>query len=128
MDLAELFPDGEHRFQLTLRRAEPREFFAPRDETGRVLAERRRWLEADAARYARLEPAGEPLLREFLAMAADWKLILPYLQENERLFGIRIDRDLLTVDGIPASPQVVYRKVLPRKDAEIEAELEGMGD
>ena len=60
--------------------------------------------------------------------AADWKLILPYLKENERLFGIRIDRDLLTVDGIQTSPQVVYRKVLPRKDAEIEAELEGMGD
>ena len=56
--------------------------------------------------------------------AADWKLILPYLKENERLFGIRIDRDLLTVDGIQTSPYVVYRKVLPRKDAEIEAELE----
>ena len=28
----------------------------------------------------------------------DWKLILPYLQENERLFGIQIERDLLTVD------------------------------
>jgi glutamate synthase domain-containing protein 1/glutamate synthase domain-containing protein 3 len=59
--------------------------------------------------------------------AADWKLILPYLNENERLFGVRIDRDLLTVDGISTSPQVVYRKVLPRKDAELEAELEGMG-
>ena len=60
--------------------------------------------------------------------AADWRLILPYLEENERLFGIRIDRDLLTVDGILASPQVVYRKVMPRKDAEPEAELEGMGE
>jgi hypothetical protein len=49
------------------------------------------------------------------------------LKENERLFGIDIERDLLTVDGIKTSPQVVYRKVLPRKDAEIEAELEGMG-
>jgi glutamate synthase domain-containing protein 3 len=60
--------------------------------------------------------------------AADWKLILPYLKENERLFGVRIDRDLLTVDGVQASPQAVYRKVLPRKDAELEAELEGMGE
>jgi glutamate synthase domain-containing protein 1/glutamate synthase domain-containing protein 3 len=59
--------------------------------------------------------------------AADWKLILPYLKENQRLFGVDIERDLLTVDGIQTSPQVVYRKVLPRKDAEIEAELEGMG-
>ena len=43
---------------------------------------------------------------------ADWDLILPYLQENERLFGIRID-DLLTVDGQPHQPEEVYRKVTP---------------
>jgi len=60
--------------------------------------------------------------------AADWKLILPYLRENERLFGIRIEEDLLTVDGVLRDPKEVYRKVVPRKDAEIEAELEGMGD
>jgi len=60
--------------------------------------------------------------------AADWKLILPYLQENQRLFDIQIERDLLTVDGVVRRPNEVYRKVMPRKDAEIEAELEGMGD
>jgi hypothetical protein len=60
--------------------------------------------------------------------AADWRLILPYLRENERLFGVQIDRDLLTVDGALRQPGQVYRKVVPRSDAEIEAELEGMGD
>lgn len=60
--------------------------------------------------------------------AADWRLILPYLQENARLFDIRIDRDLLMVDGVLASPQEVYRKVLPRKDADAEAEMDGMGE
>jgi hypothetical protein len=43
---------------------------------------------------------------------ADWDLILPYLQENERLFGIKID-DLLTVDGRVCQPEEVYRKVTP---------------
>jgi len=42
---------------------------------------------------------------------ADWALILPYLRENERLFGISIERDLLTVSGVPKSPLEVYRKV-----------------
>ena len=46
--------------------------------------------------------------------AADWKLILPYLQENERLFDIQIERDLLTVDGVMMPPEKVYRKVMPR--------------
>ena len=31
----------------------------------------------------------------------DWELILPYLQENERLFGISIEDHLLMVDGGP---------------------------
>jgi len=43
--------------------------------------------------------------------ARDWQLILPYLQENERLFGISIDRDLLTVNGERKNPGQVYRKV-----------------
>jgi len=42
----------------------------------------------------------------------DWELILPYLQENEKLFGIKID-DLLTVDGKKLKPSRVYRKVAP---------------
>jgi len=42
----------------------------------------------------------------------DWELILPYLQENERLFGIKIS-DLLTVDGKRLKPTRVYRKVAP---------------
>jgi len=42
----------------------------------------------------------------------DWELILPYLRENERLFGIRVE-ELLTVDGQLLKPSEVYRKVAP---------------
>jgi glutamate synthase domain-containing protein 3 len=44
----------------------------------------------------------------------DWRLIRPYLEENQRLFGIPIE-DLLTVDGQVKSPQEVYRRVSPVK-------------
>ncbi len=40
----------------------------------------------------------------------DWRLIRGYLEENERLFGIKV-QDLLTVDGEVRAPQDVYRKV-----------------
>ncbi len=40
----------------------------------------------------------------------DWNLILPYLRENEELFGISVD-DLLTVNGEKKSFSEVYRKV-----------------
>ncbi len=42
--------------------------------------------------------------------ADDWTLIQPYLQENERLFGIPVPT-LLTVDEKEQSPADVYRKV-----------------
>jgi glutamate synthase domain-containing protein 3 len=42
----------------------------------------------------------------------DWELILPYLIENEKLFGIKVD-DLLTVEGKKLKPSKVYRKVAP---------------
>lgn len=41
----------------------------------------------------------------------DWHLILPYLQSNEELFGISVEKDLLTVDGVRRPPQEVYRKI-----------------
>ncbi|PKO58666.1 MAG: glutamate synthase, partial [Betaproteobacteria bacterium HGW-Betaproteobacteria-18] len=47
---------------------------------------------------------------------ADWKLILPYLEENERLFGITIE-ELLTVDGKKRTPAEVYRKIRPKTAA-----------
>jgi hypothetical protein len=43
----------------------------------------------------------------------DWELILPLLEENERLFGISIQKDLLTVGGKPFDPYRVYRKIEP---------------
>ena len=46
---------------------------------------------------------------------ADWKLIFPYLEENERLFGISIEANLLTIDGEKQPFNRVYRKVVPIK-------------
>ena len=49
---------------------------------------------------------------EFVDLSpADWELVLPYLEENERLFGISIQNDLLRVNGQKKSYQEVYRKV-----------------
>jgi len=41
----------------------------------------------------------------------DWELILPYLKLNEKYFGISVEKDLLTVDGVRRRPCEVYRKV-----------------
>jgi glutamate synthase domain-containing protein 1/glutamate synthase domain-containing protein 3 len=51
----------------------------------------------------------------------DWDLILPYLEENQRLFGITIEY-LLTVRGRKRDPASVYRKVVPASAASHAAE------
>jgi glutamate synthase domain-containing protein 1/glutamate synthase domain-containing protein 3 len=57
---------------------------------------------------------------EFTLLAdEDWDLILPYLEENERLFGIKVD-ELLTVDGKQLMPAEIYRKVAPVNLAALE--------
>jgi glutamate synthase domain-containing protein 3 len=51
----------------------------------------------------------------------DWAVIRPFLEENERLFGIPVAR-LLEVDGSPLPPAQVYRKIQPRALAALQAE------
>ncbi len=43
---------------------------------------------------------------------ADWELILPFLEENQKHFGITVSA-LLTVNGKQLKPCRVYRKVVP---------------
>ena len=40
----------------------------------------------------------------------DWQLILPYLLENQELFGVKIE-DLLRIDSEPNAPERMYRKI-----------------
>src|SRR6059036_3091900 len=43
----------------------------------------------------------------------DWKLILPFLEENEKLFGISVKKDLLTLQEKQLDPRKIYRKIEP---------------
>jgi len=45
----------------------------------------------------------------------DWLLIRPYLEENQRLFGIHVDKDLLTANGEQRTPEEIYRKIVPAR-------------
>ncbi|MBI4424387.1 MAG: hypothetical protein HY554_11695 [Elusimicrobia bacterium] len=45
---------------------------------------------------------------------ADWDLIRPYLEENERLFGVAL-ASLLSFNGRPLPPAAAYIKIVPTK-------------
>ena len=90
--LAELFPAGDFRLRLTVRRGEPLDFFAPRDPSGKILAERARWLALEPARHAALTPEGEPVLAEFAERCCTWNL-----QSAKKLsdLGAALEPDIL---------------------------------
>jgi glutamate synthase domain-containing protein 3 len=52
----------------------------------------------------------------------DWHLILPFLRENENLFGISVENDLLKVNGDIEDPLNVYRKVRPKEAKEVDSD------
>ncbi len=54
----------------------------------------------------------------------DWRLIHPFLEENERLFGVSVEQ-LLTVDGELREPEEVYRRVSAVKLEVLAAEMLG---
>ena len=56
----------------------------------------------------------------------DWDLILPYLKENEKLFGISIENDLLMVNKEARNFRDVYRKVQAVKLEAIAKESEAL--
>lgn len=90
--LADLFPEGDFRFHVALRRGEPRDFFRRQDQSGALLAERARWIAEEATRYAAMQAEGEPALREFAAMAAGWGHLAPATVEA---MGAALEPDIL---------------------------------
>jgi dimethylamine monooxygenase subunit A len=70
--LTDLFPEGDFRLHLTLRRGEPADFFRVPPEAESVLAERARWIEENPQRTTALTSEGVPLLNEFAALATEW--------------------------------------------------------
>jgi dimethylamine monooxygenase subunit A len=65
-------PDEDFRFSLGIREGDAGEFFGPSEERAELLAERRRWLCEDPARYAAALPISHAPLEELESLAAAW--------------------------------------------------------
>ncbi len=58
----------------------------------------------------------------------DWQLIFPLLKENEGLFGISVEEDLLLSGGERRKPEEVYRKIRAVKLSVLTADQEKEGE
>lgn len=66
---ARIFPDADHRWLMGLRPGNAKEFFASRDATGSVCAQRAEFLDHEADKYAVLLPEAESALRDTVELA-----------------------------------------------------------
>ena len=65
---------------------------------------------------------------EFVPLAdADWNIIRPLLENNEKHFGIPLSR-LLTIEGETRSPLSTYRKIIPLKNKALSVEASWAGN
>jgi hypothetical protein len=89
LDWCRIFPDADHRWVMGLRQGDAAAFLAPRDATGRVCAERDRWLTEDPKSYAALTPGAEPALADTVALARTLgAAIEPSLAPREQLLAL----------------------------------------
>jgi hypothetical protein len=68
-DWNSIFPRGDHRWNMGVRRGDAATFFATRDADDAVCAERAGWLADDPETYAALPPEAEPALHETVQLA-----------------------------------------------------------
>ncbi|MFT5468969.1 MAG: hypothetical protein ACI8UO_004082 [Verrucomicrobiales bacterium] len=70
MDFSDLFPDGDYRFSMGLRRRQLPEFFSASDQ--QLLDERACWLGENPDRHAAVLDGGVALLEEAAELAKTW--------------------------------------------------------
>ncbi len=67
-----LFTEGDFGWAFRMRAGDPREFFAPRDSGGPLLAEKHQWLETRPELYLVTSPGGVALVEEAWNLAIAW--------------------------------------------------------
>lgn len=71
-DLLDLFPEDDFGFRLTLRRSDPRTFFAPTADGPAMLAERTKWLAQSPHDYVVMTSGARAGWAEFVELASGW--------------------------------------------------------
>lgn len=93
---AEIFPDADYGFKLTLRRGAVRAFFWDDARDPAALAERGAWLARDPTRYVVATSESLPAWAEFGALAATWSPALAAADPKRLAAAIEPDVVLLT--------------------------------
>lgn len=97
MDFSDLFPAGDYRFSMGLRRRALPDFFLPTAAARQLLDERARWLDENPDRHAAVLDRGLAMLEETCELAKNWGTPLESEQTVVEL-GRRWEPDFLLLE------------------------------
>ncbi len=101
MDFSDLFPSGDYRFHMGLRRRELPAYFesSPSPIHEQLLVERNKWLDHDPSTYAAVLDDGVPMIEETVRLARSWGTELPDTEDSCLELGRRWEPDFLLLDN-----------------------------
>lgn len=90
---------GEFKWSLGVRGADAERFFAPREDSGKLLEEKRKWLEENPELYLAITDESEPLIHAVWKQALAWGHVEePKSGRSLRKLAENWEADLLLVD------------------------------
>jgi hypothetical protein len=94
-----LFSEGGFAWSFRMRPGDARTFFAPQDEGGNILPEKRRALLEHPTRYCAATPAAPPLIDALCGMAASMGLLAADAPRDLRHIAGFLEPDILLMDS-----------------------------
>lgn len=96
-----LFSAGDFEWSFRMRAGDAREFFAPQEESGTLLAEKNHWLDASPERYVKALPTAQPYVSHLWTMAEEWHHITPATDQPRDLVNLarRWEPDVLLMES-----------------------------
>lgn len=95
-----IFRGDEFQWRLGIQSDEAEPFFAPRDHSGRLLEEKRQWLESGSDLYLATTPGSQRLIDEAWELALKWgHLEEPNSSKSLRDLSEAWEPDMLLIDG-----------------------------
>lgn len=101
MDFRDLFPTGDYRYHMGIRRRALPSFFDPSPSPlhEQLLKERQKWLEQAPSTYAVVLDDGMPLVEEATELAKSWGMEFPETDDPCLELGRRWEPDFLLLDN-----------------------------
>lgn len=96
--LQQLFPGGDFEWAFRMRKADPVEFFAVKDGSGSLLAQKRQALSGHPERHLIFTPEATPLMGAFHSQLVRWNALAQHSPTELSAMACAVEPDFMLMD------------------------------